>query len=404
MTSIRGISMIKKLTTSILLLILLCSCRPKEWHTVDLTADNESSNNRSIDYDGEITESLKDWEVIADISDSWFPCNHGFVLLYTKISMDKQNNIWIYGPDLWRSPFGICPDSMGCEGDTSSRVIVFDFSSGQIERIRLKNELEPTITSASGWTHLDDGQVLLSNVELIATAWDEGAYGNAEYSLAVLWQDEIYPLSEEGSVYGGSLDYSLHENTVYSIFSLMGDAEIRVFDLETEQMAHQFVPAECEKPRSIEYKDEELFVVCWDGDDNNKLNIYDNDFSLTNSIVLEEEYRRGVPLAFDTNGNLWIGYSYIAYESAGQWVVEKILQDEDFSYQYSDETYQRRIIKMIPYKGGMFFNLDGAFYVGDYEKKEWKKIIHNSGALAVAEGMDGKLYVFTGKYILAGEP
>ena len=142
--------------------------------------------------------------------------------------------------------------------------------------------------------------------------------------------------------------------------------------LETEQMVHQFVPEECEEPEWIEYKDEEIFAVCQD-DNYYKLNIYDNDFSLTNSIGLGEEKRRDVPLAFDTNGNLWIGYSYIAYENAGQWVVEKILQDEDFSFQYSDETYQTRIIKMIPYKGGMFFNLDGAFYMGNYQTKEWKK-------------------------------
>ena len=221
--------MIKKFTIAILLVVFLCSCRPKEWHTVDLTADNENSYTRLIDYAGEIPESLKDWEVIAEISDSWIPCYQGFILEYTKISMDKQNNIWIYGPDMWKSPFGVYPDSMGCEGDTSPRVIVFDFSSGQIERITLKNELEPRITSASGWTHLDDGRVLLSNVELIATAWDEGAYGNAQYSLAIFWQDKIYPIAEEGGWYYVP-DYSLSENTIYTIFYEGGDAKIRVFD------------------------------------------------------------------------------------------------------------------------------------------------------------------------------
>ena len=306
--------MIKRLSISILILVLLCSCKPQEWHTVDLTSDNENSYSRRIDYAGEIPESLKDWEVIAEISDSWIPCYQGFILEYTKISMDKQNNFWIYGPDMWRSPFGVYPDSMGCEGDTLPRVIVFDFSSGQIERIILKNELEPRITSASGWTHLDDGRVLLSNVELIATAWDEGAYGNTEYSLAIFLQDEIFPLSEEGAEYGTLFDYSLHENTVYSIFSLMGDAKIRVFDLDTEQIVRQFVPAECEKPRSIEYKDEELFVICRN-DNYYKLNIYDENFVLTTSTALELENERDLPLAFDTKGNLWIGYNYIAYAS-----------------------------------------------------------------------------------------
>ena len=33
--------MIKKFTIAILLVVFLCSCRPKEWHTVDLTSDNE---------------------------------------------------------------------------------------------------------------------------------------------------------------------------------------------------------------------------------------------------------------------------------------------------------------------------------------------------------------------------
>jgi hypothetical protein len=394
--------------TYTLISLLLCGCETRKWNEINLNQSMDDVNLNGWENDGGIPEALSDWEVIADISDSWFSCNYGYILGYTKMSIDQRNNIWIYGPDQWNSPFGIMPDNPGCEEDVIAKVIEYNSTTGDVEQLKLDVVPDAYLISASGWTHLDDEKVLLSSVHLFASPWDEGGIGNEFFGLSYFEKGKFHPLSEDSGGYWTVPDYSIYENLVYAIFNVNDpEYKIRIYDIETGQLLYHFMPAECKTPDWIEVNGENIFLICKDNN-NYKLNIYANDFTLSNLLPLEdttsEEFPQFFPLAFDTKGNLWIGYSYIATKNGDQWEIEELYEENDFTFQFKDKTDQRTIINMIPYKDGMFYNLEGAFYIGNYEEKEWRKIIHNSRALAVAEGVDGKLYAFTGKYILAGEP
>ncbi|MBI9049675.1 MAG: hypothetical protein JEZ00_09665 [Anaerolineaceae bacterium] len=393
--------------TFILFSLLLYGCESEKWKEININKTVNDTVSSIWDSNGGIPAALSDWEVFADISDSWFSCDYGYILEYSKMSIDQQNNVWLYGPDHWNSPSGIMAGSLECE-ENGPKVIVYNSSTGEVEKIELDIVPESHLASASGWTHLENGKILLSSVHLFASLWDEGGVGNEFYDLAFFEDGKFYPISEEVGGYLPVLDYKVYKNLMYTVFyGINLENKIRIFNIETGQLHNSFIPEQCKHPKWIEVNGENIFVICQE-ENNYKLNIYGNDFVLTHSLQVEDtteqEFRQVFPLAFDTKGNLWIGYSYIATMKGDQWEIEELYEENDFTYQFIDRTFQRTIIKMMPYKDGMFYNLDGAFYFGNYEEKEWRKIIHNSWALPVEKGKDGKLYVFTGKYILVGEP
>jgi hypothetical protein len=170
----------KIIFTFILLSLLLYGCEPKKWKEININKTVDDDVSSIWDSDGGIPEALSDWDLVADISENWFPCDQGYILKHSKMSIDQQNNIWLYGVDLWNSPFGVSTGFLGCKYD-GPKVIVFNSSTGDVEKIGLDVVHDPFLASASGWTHLENGKVLLSSVHLFASLWDEGGVGNEFY-------------------------------------------------------------------------------------------------------------------------------------------------------------------------------------------------------------------------------
>jgi hypothetical protein len=384
--------------------IIISGCEKSNWQSSSLTTSMDITV-QNCDFDGEIPDELSDWEVLADISNDWFSCNQGYILQYTKMSVDLDNNVWIYGPDHWNGPYDGMSDNPGCEEDSDSRVIIYNQTRRTVEHRNLNIDKDSYLFTASGWIQINNNRALISSIFIPGGINTKQGDRIHFIDLAMIEDNTLIPISVIGDQYRPVSDVVVFDNKIYAIINAQTnhDSGIKVFDLETYTLLNNFVPDNCEQPQRIEVNNDNIFLVCQNGG-YFSLKQYDNDFSFVDSWQLLAAEIGDLPLEFDAQGNLWIGYSYIAHEESDYWEVEKLFPEKDLIYQISNEPHSRRIISLIPYKNGMFFNLDGAFYIATIEKKEWRKIIHNSGALPVAKGIDGKLYVFTGKYILASEP
>ena len=402
--------------STILCLFLFSGCAKNSWQSNAMNTNSESNNQNATLADGNIPDAMSDWEIIADVSDQWFECSYGFILDYTKMSIDTQNRIWIYGPDLWNGPIGGITDNPGCEGyDGQRRIIVYDPTTGVAENLNVDFGEGLDLSSASGWTHLEDDRVILNSVFIYASPWDgpNGGKDNKFIDIAILEHGELRELISESYDYFSVPDYAISENKLYVLINSEDNPHPRliVFDLETEQQNQVVNLTSCSDPRSIEASNENLFLLCKEESSVYSLQIFSSDFSLLKSwngqINFAPElinHGTGFPLAVDAEGRVWVGYSYIVKNVGGEWVLETLFPDQNLMLADNEGFSPRPIFGMMPYKNMMLFSVDGAIFLADYDNKEWKILEHGFSPLPIAVGADGWIYVFTGKYIITANP
>jgi hypothetical protein len=388
-----------------ILCLLLAGCAPEEWQSSRMVTSADQGAYISHSYDGEIPAALKNWTLVTDVSNHWFSCNHGFILMYTKMSIDEENRIWIYGPDKWNGPVGGIKDNPGCKEGSDGRIIVYDPQTQDSQELKLDIG-DRMLDSIGGWSHLGNGRTLLSSVFIYASPWDtEGGKGNEFLDLAILRDGKIMTLLADSSSYWSVPDTSISDNVLYAIIDIVHYSEpvIHVYDLNTEALIDRFQIANCERPRKLAVNDGKVFLVC-EREGFFVLRMYDIDFHFLHSWGLVARNAQELNLDTDASGNIWIGYSYILRSENEQWSLERIIPEKNLFYQRGNEYDHRVIFGMMPYRDSMLFSLDGGLYLANYNSREWRKILHSAAPLPIAVGTDGKIYAFTGKYIISSEP
>jgi hypothetical protein len=397
----------------IISILLLTGCVNTEWQNIKMETSGNSDNSTSSEFNGEIPNELRDWDIVADVSDQWLSCNYGFVLAYTKISIDDHNRIWIYGPDQWNGPIGGIPDNPGCGGDSNPRIIIFDQGSKHSETFSPEIGEGAFVSTASGWTHLNNDKVLLTNVLIIKSPWDgpSGGEDNKYVDIAILENGTFHDLLSESSSTSSVPDYAIFNDFLYAIFNAVPNAypQIKIFNLGTETLVKSVDLKDCDNPSSIETTDENIFLLCSDENFDYSLNVYSKEFMEIYSWKvyfpgISGVRIRGLPLSRDEQGNVWVGYNYIVKNEKGNLTLEQIIPNKDMISVSNNYLQLKTIIGVAPYKNGMLFSIDGAFYLADYDQKEWRVLNHNAPPLPIAKGTDGKIYAFTGKYIISSKP
>ena len=394
-------------------MLLMSGCAKTGWQSSEMGTDKKTDKYFSEDFSGDIPVVLNQWKIVADISDLWWTCNYGYILQYTKMSIDKQNNIWIYGPDLENGPIGGISDNPGCTGSDSRRIVVYYEKYNHAETYEVSIDSETDLASASGWTHLDNERVLLNSVFLYKSPWDgpDGGKDNRYIDIAILENGVIRELLSESNSTESVPDYTISNNLLYIIFQNVNNPspQILVYDLKTEKQIKNFTITNCEYPKSIEISEGYYFLLCSDELNHYTLHIYSEDFieipsleaAINSSPILGDN---GLPLNVDSKGRVWIGYSYIMKMENGKWVLDEIFPDQNFIETYNDNFYSKPIFGMVPYKNGMLFSIDKVIFFADYDNMQWKMLKHNGPPLPIVTGPDGKIYIFTGKYILTSTP
>lgn len=387
----------------ICLCTLLSGCSPTQWQTSEINTANIQGSLILFDYDGEIPEALSDWEIIADISDQWYPCNHGFILNHTKMSIDEENRIWIFGPDSWNGPIGGIPDNPGCSTNFTSRMIVLDPDTGSASSVIFNDQPGLQLTTFSNWHHIDQDKILLSSALFMTGNWDseEGA-GNRFVDLAIIDNGEIKPLLAESTSFWAVPDFTISGNMVYAVVR-DSQSEIQVYDLKSEELINIFPLDKCKTPQWIEINQDHLFLIC-ERENDFLPKMYTIDFDLIDSWSLIANHINDLKMSSNSQGKIWLGYDYILREENDNWVLDRILPDEDLLSNSEYSNFQKTIFGMLSYQDDMFFSVDGGMYLANYEQKQWKKILHGASPMPVAIGPDGRIYAFTGKYIISSKP
>lgn len=405
----------------ITLLLSVSGCTQNFWGNQITQAENTNNTDNndkitSISEDGGIPEELGEWKIVADVSDVWFDCDNDFILKYSKMSIDQENRIWIYGPDQWNGPIGGIPDNLGCEGfDAKRKIIIFDPNNGKSTIFEPDLGDGVDLSSASGWTHLDKNKVLLNSVFIYASPWDslDGGENNKFIDIAILDGKVFRELIHISHDYFSVPDYATSGNFLYVILNTveLPYPQIIVYDLETEKQINDFHLTSCENPRSIEVSDEQIFLLCKEQDTTYSLFIYSKNFQEIKSWIGKIEISpnlgnrgTGFPLALDRQGRLWVGYSYVVKEESELWVLEPLFPTLSLLVEENAGFSPKPIFGMMPYKNMMLFSIDGSIFLADYDNNEWRILLHNSSPQPIAIGSDGMMYVFTGKYILSSAP
>jgi len=389
----------------IYLCIFITSCTSSQWQTSKMETSSEKTIPTWDKYDGEIPLELKKWDVIADISSTWSACDYAFNLRYTTLSIDNENRIWIYGPDQWIGQnVEIVPDAPKCDEDLHPLIIRYDQNSQQAETVRVNLENGSFISSARGWSHLGNGKVLLSSVFIYHGPWDapDGGAGNKYIDLAILENGNIRELLGGSTSLFSIPDYAISNNIVFAISNTPTFHGIKILDLSTEKLVGSISPPDCENIAHIEISDNNIFLICKSGT-SSYLRVYTKEMGEIISWLLNGD-TSDFPLAVDSSGSVWVGDSYVATPSGITWTLDGILPERNFYVQNGYDFYKRKVFAMMPYENKMLISLEGAIYLADYRNKQWEFITYQSPPLPIAIGADGKIYVFTGKYIIATKP
>jgi hypothetical protein len=386
------------------LVTLPIGCTSSQWQVNTMATSSDQELEAWNEYNGEIPSLLGNWEVITEISDEWFSCDYQFILRYTTLTIDDENRIWIYGPDQWIGPNRErVPDAPDCEDLVRPRVIRYDQSSRTTQIINIELDGNAFLSSASGWSHIQDERTLLTSVFIYESPWDgsEGGAGNKYIDFAILENNKIRDLLG-GNANNAVQGYSISENILYAISRT--EKKIKILDLSSEQWIENLSPANCHEMTSIAVGNDNIFLLCRDADLALTLRAYTKELTEIGSWAIVEN-STDLPIAIDAKGRLWVGDRYILKQEANNgWVLDGIAPANDVFIQVADQSYRRKIFGMFPYKEKMLFSLEGAIYLADYDHGQWLSIIHRNPPLPMAVGPDGKIYAFTGKYIISTKP
>lgn len=376
-----------------------------------------TKNQPSTDFSGEIPGALRNWNIVADVSDKWFDCEYKLLLKYTELSVDIKNQVWIYGPDLFNGPNGGLSDNPGCTGDNSSRILAYDNGRKEFVRINLFQDSNSKLMTASGWAHIDDGDILLNSVLIYKEPWDgeNGGKANKIYDLAILNHDSFRDLlSDSGSVFS-LRDFVIENNKVFAVYDSVKEAsaQILVYDISKEAITLRHPILNCQNPRSIAVSGDDVFVLCQEKahvyslyalayEDFSQIQSWKNEILFTPILINHES---GFPLRVDRQGRVWVGFSYLVAKNNGQWNLNEIEPDAKMIISDGQNEYPKVIYSMEPYSNGMIFSVEGGLFYLDGSKNSWEELVYNSPiAIPITVSNDGVVYAFTGKYVISGNP
>lgn len=390
--------------------LFLSGCTTSSWQKSDMEFASDLTSDEG--YNGEIPQSLQDWNFIADVSDIWINCNFDLTLPYMRISIDQQNRVWIYGLDHSNGPVGGITDNPGCSNGNTSRVIIYDPASAKSRLAYPSTESDGFLSSASGWTHLHNDRVLVNSVFIYKNPWDspDGGKGNQYMDLDILEDGSFRSLFTESSSEFAVPDYTVYENIAYVLFNPVRDGhpELLTFDLDSEILMSRNEITVCENPKSIEFNGDEIFILCEGESQAYSLYVLTKDLSIIATMKDKISFRpnlvnhgNGFPLSIDSKGRVWVGYSYLVDKSNNRWVLNAISPNDRLVEFYDGNYYPKPIFGMIPYKDGMLFSVNGGVFFADYDMHQWEILAHNISPLPIVVDTNGKIYAFTGKYILS---
>jgi len=383
----------------------ITSCISSNWHTSQMETSEDRETLRWSEFNGEIPLELRNWNIVADVSREWFSCEYGFILRYTTLSIDENNKVWIYGPDQWLGPNGErVPDAPNCAEEVRPRIVVYDQSSGQTERVQVALEDGSFLSSARGWNHIGSGKVLLTSVFIYRGPWDgsDGGAGNKFIDFAILKDGKIRDLFGGNTSNFAVPDYAISDNMLYAISSTDSN-EIKILNLVTEKWMESVRLPNCDSIQSIEISNDNIFAICSTPNYQLSVRIYSRSIKEIKSWLLDGD-RFDFPLAVDLEGRVWIGDKFVLKMNDEEWMLDGIAPPQDVFIQGQTQAYRRRIFGMFPYNNRMVFNLEGAIYLAAYDQKMWISIIHRAPPLPLAVGNDGSIYAFTGRYIISTKP
>jgi hypothetical protein len=385
---------------TIIFILFTSSCMSSQWEVNSLTTSTNQEFELNSQFNGEIPDKLKNWKLIKDISNNWFSCDYQFILRYTTLKVDSRNSIWVYGPDKWNGPSGErVPDSPSCDELVLPRIVLYEPKSGKSEILPLNLPDDSFLASARGWEHIGNEEVLLTTVFVYNSPWDgnDGGESNRYIDFALLSQGQIIDLQGGNTNIDAVPDYAISNDIFYAIASISSN-EIKVLKLDTKEWIHSLFSFDCIM-EYIEVYNENIILLC---NDNHKYSL--RIFTLNMKEIARWDVvgdRFDLPLAKDTSGRIWVGYKYVLRNESGRWVLDVVVPEENMSIMKQSHIVNRRIYGMFPYKDMMLFNLEGAIYLADYDKKQWTSIVHGAPPLPMAVGNDGVIYIFTGKYIIS---
>lgn len=386
-------------------IFLLTSSKANHWETSEMLTSDDRETLTWDAFDGSIPAEMDDWEIVADVSNQWFRCDYDFILRYTTLSVDEKNRIWIYGPDTWWGPNGeIVPDPPDCGVLIWPRIIRHDQATKQTEIVRVENlEEDAHLASARGWSHIGRERVLLTGVFIYASLWDgpKGGAGNKYIDFAILEGGNLRDL-QGGNGFNYPFNYTIENNVLYAAPARSSDV-IKILNLDTERWEESIQPPNCDNIESIEVTEDNFILVCITQRKSYYAQVYTKDMELIAEWRLDSEKFRDFPLAEDSQGRIWVGNRYILRLEDGEWILDEIASDVNMFYFGYIEPQRRTLFGMFPYQDKMLFNLFGAIYLADYDQKQWLSLIHKSPPLPMGVGPDGRIYAFTGKYIVSYE-
>ncbi len=369
-----------------------------------LTSDDRETSTWDA-FDGSIPVEMDDWEIVADVSNQWFRCDYDFILQYTTLSVDDKNRIWLYGPDKWWGPNGeIVPDAPDCDGLIWPRIIRHDQTVNHTEIVQIENlEKGAHLASARSWSHISGERVLLTGVFIYSSPWDgpDGGAGNNYIEFAVLEKGNLRDL-QGGNGNSPSFPFTIESNMLYAAPS-RNPGVIKTLDLDTERWEESIQPPDCDNIESIEVTKDNFILVCITQRNSYYSQVYTNDMELIAEWRLDGGRDADFSLVEDSQGHIWIGDRYILRLEDGEWILDEIASDVNMFYFGYIEPRRRTLFGMFPYQDKMLFNLSGAIYLADYDQQQWLSLVHKSPPLPMAVGPDGKIYAFTGKYIISYE-
>lgn len=387
---------------------VLAGCVSNWQHSnLHISSQNQPKN---ISFDGNIPESMKEWDIIADVSAYWPQCDYQAALSSSTLSVDDKNQIWLFGADWLFGANGMrVPDALICPTgtDTLPRILRYNQETEQLEKVNIQNlDTDVRLVSARGWIHLGQGKTLLIGVFIMSGAWDSEYGSKNEYiNYAILENDELRDLGWGNTGDFAVPDVAITGNTLYGAMARTSNV-IDVFNLATEKKLSSNVIENCDSISSLDTTNENLFVLCSRYENvrhvGYHLQVLDRDLNWQSTLFLEQDVEYAQVIV-DNRNRVWIGHRYIVQNNGKGWYLTEILPDSVMFNKGMNIVYFQ-----FPYGPQMLFSMDGAIYLADYEKKEWRFIEHGSQSVTapfpVAVGPDGKIYAFTGKYIIATTP